>query len=189
MRLNGYRNPYLDEVIKVDRNEDLLKINSNRKQINLIDYIKSDRKISQDPKILRCIRSEFDIQMNKKRQQFSEDRKNKIKDLKKYNINMNEINNYDEIIKKLDDYTPKIHYKIKETIDPDENNTKFGRYLTSEENFDKLKQISCQFNPHKSTYITNSNDYKISEANERDIQKEFSHKRKILTNVNKSIKW
>jgi hypothetical protein len=184
MRLNGYRNPFLDEVIKVDRNEQLHKMNSNAQQINLIDYIKSSRKLSQDPKVLRMIRSEFDIQMHKKRQQISEDRKKKFKDIKKYTLSINDINNYGTIIKSLDKYTPKISYKMKRTIDPDENRKKIGQYLTSEENYDKLKQISCQFDPLKSAYISNSNDYKISEANGRDKEKEFTHQRKAINSFN-----
>ena len=184
MKLNGYRNPFLDEVIKVDRNEQLNKMNSNAQQINLIDYIKSSRKLSQDPKVLRMIRSEFDIQMHKKRQQISEDRKKKFRDIKKYTLSINDINNYDTIIKSLDKYTPKISYKMKRTIDPNENRKNIGQYLTSDENYDKLKQISCQYDPLRSAYISNSNDYKISEANGRDKEKEFSHQRKAINRFN-----
>jgi hypothetical protein len=168
----------------MDRNEQLNKMNSNAQQINLIDYIKSSRKLSQDPKVLRMIRSEFDIQMHKKRQQISEDRKKKFKDIKKYTLSINDLNNYGTIIKSLDKYTPKISYKIKRTIDPNENRKNIGQYLTSEENYDKLKQISCQFDPLKSAYISNSNDYKISEANGRDKEKEFSHQRKTINSFN-----
>ena len=184
MKLNGYRNPYLDEVIKVDRTEQLTKMNLNAEQINLIDFIKSNRAYSQDPKILRLIRNEFDIQMHKKRQQIMEDRKKKVKDVNKYTININDINNYDKILKKLDAYTPRINYKMKQTIDPDENRKSIGKYLVSEENYDKVKQLTCKYNPNKSAYITNSNDYKISEANGRDKQKEFNHKRRILNRFN-----
>ena len=184
MKLSGYRNRYLDEVIKVDRNEQLNKMNLNAEQINLIDYIKSSRKFSQDPKILRLIGNEFDIQMYKKRQQISEDRKKKNKDMNKYTINLNDINNYDNVLKELDNYTPRIDYKMKKTIDPDENRKSIGKYFISEENYDKLKQISCQYNPKKSSYITNSNDYKISEANGRDRKKEFNHKRRSLNRFN-----
>jgi hypothetical protein len=183
MKLNGYRNPYLDEVIKVDRNEQFIKMNSNVDQINLINYIKSKREYSQDPKILRVIRNEFDIQMHKKRQQISEDRKKKRK-ANKYIIGINDINNYDKIIRDLDHYSPRIDYKMKRTIDSEENTKYIGKYLTSEDNFEKVKQISTQYNPHKSAYITNSNDYKISEAYGRDKLKEFSHKRKAINKFN-----
>ena len=84
----------------------------------------------------------------------------------------------------MDKYTPKISYKIKRTIDPNENRKNIGQYLTSEENYDKLKQINCPFDPLKSAYISNSNDYKISEANGRDKEKEFSHQRKTINSFN-----
>jgi hypothetical protein len=183
MKLKGYRNPYLDEVIKVDRNEQFIKMNSNVDQINLIDYIKSKREYSQDPKILKMIRNEFDIQMHKKRQQISEDRKKKRK-ANKYIIGINDINNYDKIIRDLDHYSPRIDYKMKRTIDTEENTKFIGKYGISEDNFEKVKQISTQYNPYKSAYITNSNDYKISEANGRDRLKEFSHKRKAINKFN-----
>ncbi len=183
MKLNGYRNPYLDEVIKVDRNEQFIKLNSNVDQLNLIDYIKSNREYSQDPKILRVIRNEFDIQMHKKRQQISEDRKKKKKP-NKYIIGINDVKNYDKIIRDLDHYSPRINYKMKCTIDPEENTKFLGKYSTSDANYDKVKQISTQYNPYKSIYISNSNDYKISEAYGRDKQKEFSHKRKPINKFN-----
>lgn len=183
MKINGYKNPYLDEVIKVDRNEQFIKMNSNAEQINLIDYIKSNRKLSQDPNILKVIKSEFDIQMHQKRQQISEDRK-KPKQINKYSIKLDDIKNYDTIIKELDNYTPRINYKMKQTIDPHENTKYIGKYLTSEENYNKLKQITCQYNPLKSAYITNCNDYKISEAYGRDKQKELTHKRRSLNRFN-----
>lgn len=184
MRLNGYRNPFLDEVIKVDRNEQFDKMNSNAEQINLIDYIKSDRKLSQDPKVLRVIRSEFDIQMHTKRQQISEDRKNKNRITNKHTMKFDDIQNYDNILKELDKYTPKINYKMKKTIDPDENTKNIGKFFTSKLNYDKLKQLNCQFDPNKSAYISNSNDYKISEANAIDKQKELSHQRRTITDFN-----
>ena len=65
---NGYNNPFLDEVIKLDRSEQLKKMNFNRKQIGIIDFIKSKREYSQDPKILRHIRTDFDIEMQDKRE-------------------------------------------------------------------------------------------------------------------------
>ena len=97
---------------------------------------------------------------------------------------INDINNYDKIIRDLDHYSPRINYKMKCTIDPEENTKFLGKYSTSDANYDKVKQISTQYNPYKSIYISNSNDYKISEAYGRDKQKEFSHKRKPINKFN-----
>ena len=183
MRQSGYRNPYLDEVLKVDRNEQIKKMDYNAKQISLINYIKSNRQYSQDPKILRLIRNEFDIQMQKKRQQISEDRKKKGGIVKKYELNMENIKNYPKLLKKLDDHTPKINYKMKKTMEV-ENEKKIGCYTCSAENFKKLRKISCQFDPMKSAYITNSNDYKISDAGSKNNDNYFSHKRKNISQFN-----
>ena len=62
MKEKGYRNPYLDEVIKVDRSEELKKLESNKPRLELINYLKSNRKYSQDPSKLKYIQSEFDVE-------------------------------------------------------------------------------------------------------------------------------
>lgn len=49
---------------------------------------------------------------------------------------------------------------------------------------EKLKKIKCDFEPRKSAYLTNCNDYKIWEANQRDKNKEFIFKRKDFVKVN-----
>ena len=68
MKEKGYRNPYLNEIIKVDRSEQFKKMENNAERIDLINFIKSKRKYSQDQKLLKYIQSEFDLEMNKKRQ-------------------------------------------------------------------------------------------------------------------------
>lgn len=183
MKESGYRNPYLNEVIKVDRNEQFKKMDSNAKQISIIDLIKSNRKYSQDPKVLKYIKSEFDIQMQKKRHQISEDRKNRKEPIK-YVLTESDIKHYDKMIKKLDEHTQKIDYKMKHTLNSVNNISPIGMFQTLNDNFNKIKQISCQFDPYKSSYITNANDYKISEAYDRDKNKEFTHKRRCFTNYN-----
>ncbi len=185
MRESGYRNPYLDEVLKVDRSEQLKKMKTNANQINLIDFMKSNRKYSQDPKMLRYIRSEFDMQMQRKREQISEDRKNKKgpeTSSQKYLVTENEDKNFANILKKLDKYTPRINYKMKGTFDPfGETALQIGLYKTNKDNYGKVNKISCSYDPKRSSYITNSNDYKISEAQERDKEKEFTHERKTVS--------
>ena len=51
----GYMNPFMNEVLKVDREEYLKKMQEIGKKIKLIDIIKSSRKFSQDPKYLELI--------------------------------------------------------------------------------------------------------------------------------------
>ena len=66
MKEAGYRNPYLNEMIKVDRSECYKLIDSSRRQLNLINFMKSNRKYSQDPKITKYIINANDNAINKK---------------------------------------------------------------------------------------------------------------------------
>ena len=105
MKEKGYRNPYLDEVIKVDRSEEFKKFENNKQRLELIDYLKSNRKYSQDPSKLKYIQSELDIEMYKKRKKMylneyknKEKQKQKKKKIKEYMLiyqkNMKRIKNY-----------------------------------------------------------------------------------------------
>ena len=114
MKEGGYKNPYLDQIIKVDRNECFKKLNTDRKNLNFIDFIKTNRKYSQDPKILRYISSDEDVELRKKRHAFetpSKDYRNKIL------LTEGNNKNYSKILKNLNFFTPKIDYRIKRTFD------------------------------------------------------------------------
>ena len=50
MKEGGYINPFLNEILKVDREEFFKKIEETGKKIKMIDVIKNSRKYSQDPK-------------------------------------------------------------------------------------------------------------------------------------------
>ena len=80
---NGYKNPFLDEIIPVNRNEIFKQMEFNANQVKLIDYIKSRREYSQNPLILKYIRTDFDFEMEKKREQIKE-KKEKYKKKYKY---------------------------------------------------------------------------------------------------------
>ena len=67
MKEGGYFNPFLDKIIKVDRSEYFKKLSSDRKNVNFIDFLKSNRKYSQDPKILRYISCDFNKELKHKR--------------------------------------------------------------------------------------------------------------------------
>ena len=54
----GYKNPFLNEVLKVDRDEYFKKMQEVGKKIKLIDVIKSSRKYSQDPKYFSLINND-----------------------------------------------------------------------------------------------------------------------------------
>ena len=177
MKEKGYRNPYLNEVIKVDRSEQFKKIENNAERIGLINFIKSNRKYSQDPKILKYIQSEFDIEMNAKRQRIKEEKKNKKNDSKFFLSTEPKDPDYIKYVKKLNDFSPKMTFHVRQYMDK-KNNIPLGEFNISTDNFNKIKTIQCEIEPQKSSYLCNCNDYHISEAQNRNKNKEFNLLRK-----------
>ena len=176
----GYKNPYLDEVLKVDRSEELKKIENNvNNRLQVINFIKSNRKYSQDPKILKYIQSEFDVEMYRKRQRIIEEKKNKKVDSKTYLSTEPSDSNYMKYIRKLNGFNPRLHYQCKKYLD-NTDNIPLGEFNISKDNFEKIKKIKCEIEPQKSSYIGNYNDYNISEAQTRNKNKEFNHMRKTF---------
>lgn len=180
MKERGYNNPFIDKLIAIDRNEELKKINSNSNQICLIDYLKTNRKFSQDTKLLKYIRSEFDIQMFKKRQKLKKQDNNFSNTEIRHTFKLDNKNeNYNRLLTELDYFGPRINYKMKNTMDTTQN-ISFGKFNISKENYEKIKEIGCEFDPSKSAYLSNMNDYQISEAQNRNKNKEFNLNRKKI---------
>ena len=193
MKEKGYRNPYLDEVIKVDRSEQFKKLENNKARLELINFLKSNRKYSQDPSKLKYIQSEFEIEMYKKRKRietigndFSQN---------KYLITEQNDPNYYKILTKLNFFAPKAHYQnIQYRKNTFEKNKSKGNLYITNENMEKLRKIKSDIEPQKSAYLCNCNDYKISEAEKRDKNREFIFKRNdfnkvdIITGCKKKIK-
>ena len=197
MKIEGYKNPYLNEVIKIDRNENFKNIDFVRKQINLINFINSNRKYSQDPKITRYITNANINEINKKRKQKIKD---KIKIIKKRtfsqdnnnnNNNIKQISIRDKILNKLDKYIPKIDYKMTSTIDytkpvkteynsiEESNNIKNNEQKRSNSN-NILRQYSLNLKTEKPGYLKNLNDYSISEAQQRNLYMGLLYQRKPI---------
>lgn len=125
MKEGGYRNPYLNQVIKVDRNENFKKLNSIRNNLNLIDFIKSNRKYSQEPKILRYIKNESDVVLNKKRHAFkSMDKNNNNKDENQFLKTEGNLKESSVMLRKLNFFIPKIDFKMKNTLSINNSPTK-----------------------------------------------------------------
>jgi len=175
----GYKNPYLKEVIKVDRSEELKKLENNVKRLDIINFLKSNRKYSQNPKLLKYIQSEKDIEMYNKRQRIVEEKKSKTIDAKSYLSTQPDNPNYARLLKKLNSFAPKMHYQVRRYLDL-KDNIPLGTFNISKDNYEKIKKIKCEIDPQKSSYLGNCNDYKISEAADRDKSKEFNHLRKTF---------
>ena len=174
---NGYNNPFLDEVIKVDRSEEFKKMDFNRQQINLIDKIKTRREFSQNPKILRYIRSDFDIAMQEKRERNLKER-NKGEEQKKFTLTEGDDNEkkkqmYDETLTKLHNISPKIGYRLKKHLELDNLTSISNGKLISDYDKENYKTLTCSLEPKKSGYLRNIHDYDISEADKFDESKVF----------------
>ncbi len=107
---------------------------------------------------------------------------NLIKDTNKEdNKNSNKFGevNVTDTLNRLNHYNPKINYKLKRNMvltDIDRfSDTDFKISNFDNQNFDKLK---CDLPPRKSGYMSNTNDYKISEADKLDDNKFFHFERK-----------
>ena len=179
----GYNNPYLTEVLKVDRGEELKKMEKNVDCLNVINFLKNNRKFSQNPKLLKYIQNQFDVDMYNKRQRIKEEKKNKTMDNKGYLFTDPNDPDYENIVKKLNYFSPKLHYQNKKYLDL-KDNISIGNYSVSKDNFDKIKKITCEIEPLKSSYLGNYNEYQISEAQNRNKKKEFLHMRRTFMKTN-----
>ena len=188
MKEEGYRNPYLDEIVKVDRSECYKLIDTSRRQLNLINFINSNPRYNQNPNILKYITNAEKKEINRKREQVI---KEKIK-IKERNLTQEyeSINNQpkrDRILNSLKNYIPKLDYKMGRTIDyskPLQTEYQVDNRLYSLRNGIKpkkdgmLKKYNFFFDSKKSAYLKNFNDYKISEAQQRDLEKGLVYQRK-----------
>jgi hypothetical protein len=181
---NGYKNPYLDEVISFDRNENFKKMDFNRNQIKLIDFIKSRREYSQNPKILKYIRTDFDITMQEKRERNLKERL-EPKVINKYTITEgNDPERYNTLLTKINDVQPKLPVKLKNSLIFDDMQPLNKSYNINGLNKKKLEKFICDVDPMKSSYLKNLNDYKISEADKYDENSMFYYNKKPLIEYN-----
>ena len=180
----GYKNPYLDEVISFDRNENFKKMDFNRNQIKLIDFIKSRREYSQNPKILKYIRTDFDISMQEKRERNLKERL-EPKVINKYTITEeNDPDRYNKLLTKINDIQPKLPVKLKNSLIFDDMQPLNKSYNINGLNKSKFDKFICDVDPMKSSYLKNLNDYKISEADKYDENSMLYYNKKPLIEYN-----
>ena len=195
MKIEGYKNPYLNEVIKIDRNEHFKNIDFARRQINFINFINSNRKYSQDPKITRYIINANTNEINKKREQKLKDKmKIKKRHLTQENNNIRQFSIRDKILNKLDNFIPRIDYKMTRTIDYTKPVKTEYDSLNESKNIkndneklripnNTLRQYSLNLKIHKPGYLKNLNDYNISEAQQRNLFMGLKFQRKPSFNL------
>ena len=178
MKEGGYFNPYISESIKIDRSEYLKKLSLDRKNVNFIDFIKSNRKYSQDPKVIRYITVDTNKELKLKRMgknnltnsnnltSFEEKEKSKFKN--SINISpINERNKYHNLIKKLNHYVPKIDYRIKNTLDIKDNDNKVeDNYINKNRRCNTIGNIDNDeicFNTSIPVNMKNFSNFKLSD--------------------------
>lgn len=199
MKEGGYVNPFLDKIIKVDRSEYFKKLSSDRKNVNFIDFLKSNRKYSQDPKIIRYISSDVNKELENKRmgksnnisldskEEKGEEEKSKISFTR--NILLTEGNNnrkkYNSLLKKLNYFVPKIDYRIKRTIDIENKQNKSINInnISIDENDNLYKKIKTGIDPKLSYNLRNSNGFEFNDGQKKDND-DFKFQRKPISQYN-----
>ena len=184
MKEGGYYNPYISEAIKVDRSEYLKKLSLDRKNVNFIDFIKSNRKYSQDPNVIRYITVDANKELKNKRMG---NKKNDLilsQDNNYNNISLNEGNRYLNLVRKLNHFVPKIDYRIKNTLDMDninnvDQNKRCNTYGNISDN-ELIKEMAKEEKiNNKPINFKNYSNFKINEVDDDNKNiNEFKFNRK-----------
>ena len=177
MKEGGYHNPYLNQIIKVDRNEFFKKLSLDRKNINFIDFMKTDRKYSQNPKLIRYISTDEEIELKRKRMgQKSKNYSYTKNDLNYNNCLLNETNKndilknnyrkeYNNLIKSLKHLAPKIDYRIKNTLKiSDEQKNKNLNNNNNNIKIDNIYKKIATRNVKTLNNLRNLNSFQINKA-------------------------
>ena len=172
LKEGGYINPFLKEVIKVDREEYYKKLQDMGKKIKLIDLIKSSRKYSQDPKYLSLINND-DYWKNKKLN-FSSI--NNINSRNKFSVSLeNNKNLLNTALRTLNINRIKItRDNTKKNIDLNKMSKIGENFIINQDDVNKIKTINCDFNTDKSSFMSNCSNYKLLETFKEDDFKDKS---------------
>lgn len=152
----GYKNPFLEEVIPVDRRFFLKELDKTREHINLIDKIKMRKDWSQDSHYLKLVKGKNDRDLMNKRLNIIKD---KPVDNKNYIPFTENDEKYVEKLNELTNYSPRHHYLVKNTF-------KKGH------SYDSNNKITLEIDPKASTYLNNYNTFNVKD-NDRYDEKDF----------------
>ena len=174
MKEGGLTNPFMNQLIKIDRNEYFKKLSLDRKNINFIDFIKSNRNFSQNQKITRYISNDTNMELRRKRMAQKNKNLSYLENNSNYKNNNNYNNNillteekkikikneYNNLLKTLNSFVPKINYKTKKYLKiSDELNKNNNNSNIENENFYK-KLINKNLNYCNN--LRNINNFKIN---------------------------
>ena len=186
MREGGYINPHLKNICRVDREKYIKQIDNSKNKIHLLDLVKSSRKYSQDPKLLRLINNDY-YERKKKIENTTPD--NAFSSRNYFSLSSDNRNTFNTALKKLNQDSEKITKDfLKRNLDLNKLEKIGDNFLISKNDINKIKKISCPFDINNSTsYLGNYNDYKISDSQKKDNNKEFNYPRKPLLIYNPII--
>ena len=182
MKEGGYINPFLKEIAKVDREEYFKKMKEVEEKIKLIDLIKCSRKYSQDPKYYGLINND---EYTRKKKTIDYSPPNKSEKNKFFSLSIENNASLNKALKTLNMERERItRNNTKKNIDLEKMKRVGDNYIINKEDLNKIKEISCDFDIKKSAYISNYNNYKISESLKEDKAKEFIYPRKPVHKLN-----
>ena len=158
----GYKNPYLDDVIAIDRNNYFKELNITRDHINLINKIKSNRELSQDMKNLKLVKGKLDRDIMKKRMNIKNNPE--VFDNKTFRTESNEFMNYK--LKQIHyGHSPNYYFS-------------FNNVYKSNDDLNN-KKLLLNIDPKSSSYLKNFNTFNIRD-NENNSNISNNLKNKLL---------
>ena len=179
----GYMNPFLNEVLKVDRDEYFKKMQEIGKKIKLIDVIKSSRKYSQDPKYFSLINND---EYYKSKNTIEYSKPEIYGQPPNFSLSLDSNNNFlNNALRTLNKERKRItRNNTKKNIDLDKMKKIGDNFIINQNNINKIKNVQCSFNLDKSSYISNLNNFEFSEIPKEDENKEFFYPRKPVYKLN-----
>ena len=178
-----YNNPYLNDVIPVDRKELYKNIERSRKNIRLIDKLKYNIKLSQNPMILSNIKNEYAHNLNKSKSQHT-----LVSPLELSKIELtketNENKYIDTVLSLYKNNSPKIGFRLKHQIDSSNYLQLNDKFLISKKNEDKVNKLKSIVDEQHSAYLGNINNYDIKENYNENKKCKFEFNRKKITIYN-----
>lgn len=194
---NNYHNIFMDKLKPINRSANFQKFNEIGKNIKYLDYLKENRLLNQNKKIIRNILSDKEVETYKIRKKYytHEIENNILPEINKmnpsnnfqHNLN-NETIDYDKEIYNNKVVNPfQIHYKNKN------NHSKYSSLSN--------RTIKIPHKKYSNSYIGNINDYNIQEGDynlypEKNkvklypiVQKNYTNEEqiKILYNIHNKI--
>ena len=179
----GYKNPFLNEVLKVDRDEYFKKMQEIGKKIKLIDVIKSSRKFSQDPKYFSLINND---EYSKRQNLVEYSPPDTYGQPPNFSLSLDSNSNFlNTALRTLNKERKRFsRNNTRKNIDLNKMKKIGDNFIINQNDVNKIKNVHCSFNLDKSSYISNLNNFEFSESPKEEENKEFFYPRKPIYKLN-----